>query len=281
MFLIGQEYHRKSEIHEIYGGQRQGGISTPSKSKNIFIFTSDNGKQYGYKDEYQKDGLFWYTGEGQIGDMEIKGGNKAIFNHMREGKTLHLFEYTKKAYVRYIGITEYVDSHLENRPDNNGNFRKAIIFHLFVNPLTVETKSTNNQDPLSYAPPTLKDLTTKSIDELRAAALIPTPHDGNSKLKSSISYYRSLAIKRYVMSRSLGTCESCHSKAPFFTSKGPYLECHHVNRIADGGPDIPENVIALCPNCHKKAHYSKDKIPFNQSLKSRALELESHWFNKV
>ena len=33
MFVPGQIYHRQREIHDVYGGQRQGGISTPSGHK--------------------------------------------------------------------------------------------------------------------------------------------------------------------------------------------------------------------------------------------------------
>ena len=35
----------------------------------------------------------------------------------------------------------------------------------------------------------------------------------------------------------------------------PYLEVHHKIRLSDGGEDTIDNVVALCPNCHRKAHY--------------------------
>ncbi len=37
----------------------------------------------------------------------------------------------------------------------------------------------------------------------------------------------------------------------------PYLECHHVIFLADGGPDAIYNTVALCPNCHRKMHIVK------------------------
>jgi 5-methylcytosine-specific restriction protein A len=30
---------------------------------------------------------------------------------------------------------------------------------------------------------------------------------------------------------------------------------HHRVRLADGGDDTTDNAVALCPNCHRKAHY--------------------------
>ncbi|MBI1930628.1 HNH endonuclease [Candidatus Poribacteria bacterium] len=32
------------------------------------------------------------------------------------------------------------------------------------------------------------------------------------------------------------------------------LDIHHLVPVADGGPDDPENLLALCPNCHALHH---------------------------
>lgn len=42
------------------------------------LITGDSGKQHGYTDEWTDDGLFAYTGEGQLGDMTLTTGNRAI-----------------------------------------------------------------------------------------------------------------------------------------------------------------------------------------------------------
>lgn len=59
------------------------------------------------------------------------------------------------------------------------------------------------------------------------------------------------------LSRAKGTCEACNQPAPFQRAHSgtPYLEVHHKIRLADGGDDTVENTIAVCPNCHRKAHY--------------------------
>ena len=80
MFEIGKEYKRNDQIHGVYGGQGQGGVSTPKNHPMVSVFISDAGEQHGYKDEYRDDGIFWYTGEGQIGDMKMGSGNKAILH---------------------------------------------------------------------------------------------------------------------------------------------------------------------------------------------------------
>ncbi|NAX47904.1 hypothetical protein CAG70_13025 [Photobacterium halotolerans] len=37
MFEVGKKYHRQSEVHGVYKGQAQGGISTPLGLDAIFI----------------------------------------------------------------------------------------------------------------------------------------------------------------------------------------------------------------------------------------------------
>lgn len=64
----------------------------------------------------------------------------------------------------------------------------------------------------------------------------------------------------YILNNANGSCELCDSDAPFLKDDGyPYLEVHHVVRLADGGPDIVSNAVAICPNCHRALHYSADR----------------------
>ena len=128
-FVVGQEYVRR-ELHGEYGGQRQGGISTPSDHPVVFIFTGPTGEQYGYSDDFQPDGSFWYTGEGQQGDMELTRGNRAIAEHLEAGETLHLFENTGNGRVRYKGEFRYENSCWDEAPDIDGNQRSVIIFKI-------------------------------------------------------------------------------------------------------------------------------------------------------
>jgi 5-methylcytosine-specific restriction protein A len=57
------------------------------------------------------------------------------------------------------------------------------------------------------------------------------------------------------------------------------LEPHHIRRVADGGPDHPEWVIGVCPNCHRRAHYAEDKVEFNETLRQIVLEREQNFDN--
>ena len=169
-FTVGQTYRRIQDIHERFGGgQRQGGISTPSGHPYVFLFTGEGGAAFGYQDEFRSDGTFWYTGKGQSGDMEMVRGNEAIRSHMNLGKALLLFEYVSKGSVRFIGEATYLGHHVEQRPDKDGNQRNAIIFELEVesNPAALKVALTA---PTAVSERNLR-LWSRPLKEVRALAM--------------------------------------------------------------------------------------------------------------
>jgi len=125
--IKGTEYKRK-ELHDYYGGQRQGGISTPIDHRIIFIFQNKRGEDYGYEDGWNEDNHFLYTGEGQIGDMEFKKGNKALRDHSFNEKKVFLFKETKKTFVRFVAEISFIEYEFIQIPDINKNNRRAIQF---------------------------------------------------------------------------------------------------------------------------------------------------------
>ncbi len=115
------------------------------------------------------------------------------------------------------------------------------------------------------------DLATANLEELRKEALLSARPTAARKRRSVSYFSRSQRIHAFVVARADGCCEACNTTAPFLKPDGsPYLEPHHTDRLADDGPDHPATVIALCPNCHRRAHSSADKFRFNRGLKLKA-----------
>jgi predicted HNH restriction endonuclease len=84
---------------------------------------------------------------------------------------------------------------------------------------------------------------------------------------TTTSYSRDDKVKAWVLNRANGICEACNTPAPFVNiDDSPFLEVHHVRHLADGGSDTTSNAVALCPNCHRRLHYSKDKHEYLDSL---------------
>jgi 5-methylcytosine-specific restriction enzyme A len=268
-FIIGQVYRRR-ELHDTYGGQGQGGISTPVRFPLIFLFTGESGHQYGYTDGYQPDGTFWYTGEGQRGDMQLKAGNLAIFKHQRNGKELHLFATAERSMVRYLGSAMYLGHHSESAPDRDGAPRRTIVFELAIDggaegkPLKIVSQ--RGEDNQFWSEP---------LNILRQRALQAPIFGSTPAERRTIVYQRSTAVRVYALRRAGGICEGCNQPAPFKRPDGrAYLEPHHIRRLADAGPDHPRWVAALCPNCHRRVHYGADGTTFNELLASRIAALE-------
>jgi hypothetical protein len=123
---------KRVDLHDQYGGRRQGGISPSKQSANVFVFTDQaRGVLHGYLyDGWHRDGLFHYTGEGQFGDQRMVQGNRAIRDHEDEGRELHVFD-SSKGTATYMGRFEYVSHYTADAPETgDGPMRSVIVFRL-------------------------------------------------------------------------------------------------------------------------------------------------------
>lgn len=104
--LEGQKVVRK-QLHNTYGGVRQGGISPSSKTRNIFLFSDDASNQaHGYEtDHWVSSDTFLYCGEGQSGDQSVSRYNWSVANHRLHLKSLRLFEGSRDE-VKFVGSFE-------------------------------------------------------------------------------------------------------------------------------------------------------------------------------
>jgi HNH endonuclease len=95
---------------------------------------------------------------------------------------------------------------------------------------------------------------------LRAAPVLP------DKVTMTVTtFIRNPDVIAEVLERANGKCEFCKTPAPFLRAKdrSPYLEVHHKRQLAHGGEDSIENAIALCPNCHREAHFGKATVAYD------------------
>jgi 5-methylcytosine-specific restriction protein A len=77
-----------------------------------------------------------------------------------------------------------------------------------------------------------------------------------ARIKSSaLAFQRDPAVRAYVIRRAQGRCEHCGMEGFLMMDGKRYLEAHHIISLADQGPDTVQNVIALCPEHHREAHY--------------------------
>ena len=259
MFVPGQIIRRR-ELHSMYGGQEQGGISTPAKYPFIMLFTAPSGISHGYDDGWTEGGIFLYSGEGQLGDMSFVRGNRALRDHLQDGKDVYLFEQVDPGLVQYVGQMIVTGHHERKGADTAGNQRHAIVFEL----IPVEDSAHSTADSADLEDPSLNALSER---DLRLIAETPPTPESTPDERQQVSHRRSKALREFVLRRADGKCEGCGSRAPFVTDRGmPYLEMHYLRRQSDVGPESPSWVAALCPNCHRRAHKGNDATAYNQHI---------------
>lgn len=68
-------------------------------------------------------------------------------------------------------------------------------------------------------------------------------------------------VQRIVLERDNHTCQRCGCDVERGHRKSDRsAELHHLIPKAAGGPDVPENLVTLCFNCHKQAHQKMKRI---------------------
>lgn len=248
------------KLMEIFHCSNTGGMRR-SKTTGTLVIVSDSTKGL-YRDEW-KAGILYYTGMGKVGDQVLKGNqNRTLYESNTNGVEVHLFEVLKKTQYTYRGIyvlaeTPYQDQQI----DDNGEMRKVWIF-----PIKPEKEEDNKEEEFQE-----KDLVTFSDNELVYKA--QRYYVSNEPKKSNVMVYRrNPYLKMLVKKIANGVCQLCGKNAPFIDRNGiPYLEEHHIQQLANGGKDEIVNVVAICPNCHRRVHVLEDAEDI-LVLKSAALQ---------
>jgi 5-methylcytosine-specific restriction endonuclease McrA len=86
------------------------------------------------------------------------------------------------------------------------------------------------------------------------------------RTRSENGYTRNAKVRATVLKFAAGRCECCREIGLLTESGEHYLETHHVVGVGERGPDAEANIVALCPLCHRKAHFSADKIGIEMRL---------------
>lgn len=278
MFDVGASYQRSDLLAFIGSKQQQSGILWGDSERGFIIVTSGgkHAARAGYADLRHPDGSWDYHGQGTTGDQDpsrfsnrlLIEGNRTVLlfttgertsKAIRESGT-HAKNYVFEGHFGVSGWDEYIPV-TGARKDNS-----LIRFRL------VPCMDESDDKYQSTVSPEVISLTVEEL-RLRIDDLLirPLPY-----LESTIKYRaRTALVRRYVQLRARGKCELCERVSPFLTNLGQaYLETHHIFRLADDGPDHPRNMIALCPNCHREAHYGENARAVNSRCQQIATKIE-------
>lgn len=242
------------ELMKEFSVANSGGMRRSLKN-NVLVIISDHTKGL-YDDKYYGNELH-YTGMGMKGDQELyKQQNKTLAESNSNGIEVHLFEVFKAKEYIYRGMVKLCkEPYQEIQLDKNNNERTVWIFPLII--IDSEDIIDSSVYDICYENKRNKKMSRKNLERLvKEKNNVKTSY----RTIKTTTYIRDPYIAEYAKLRADGFCQLCEEKAPFYTKNNkPYLEAHHLKWLSKGGTDTIDNVVALCPNCHRKMHELNDK----------------------
>ncbi len=229
------------------GGMRR------SLTTNSLVLVSDPTKSI-YEDRWIDD-VFHYTGMGLRGDQRIDANqNKTVAESPESDVSLFLFEVFDRGNYIYQGQVELAsEPYKETQPDIDHNLRYVWVFPLKLQ-AGVAYKPTPDKLIQSKQEKKQREASRLSYSELERRAKYSRKGVGRRQVISK-TYERNVYVAELAKRIANGKCQLCGNDAPFKDRKGvPYLEEHHLTWLSEGGEDVIENTVALCPNCHRKMH---------------------------
>lgn len=277
-FSLGQEYRRAALLEFLGSGQEMPGVLWGPREPGCVICTSGgrHGKKAGYSDGQQPDGSWVYVGQGRTGDQRLENSANAklsardrsvLLFTTREPNAKERAQHGHAKFYVFRGAFNVTGFEFFSPDEGSRKGDRLIRFFLFPADDGYAESPGPGLVEVGGAQPSLASLQARLLGDASAAK--PT--------RISLTEYRarSAAVHRYALARADGICECCDAAAPFESDAGiPYLEVHHLRRLADDGPDVPGNVAAVCPNCHRALHLSTKRAMLASTLQAKIRERE-------
>lgn len=100
------------------------------------------------------------------------------------------------------------------------------------------------------------------LDDVPEGALVP-----EQLRMECLAYKRNRMVRDYVVHRAKGRCEYCGEQGFLMANGNRYIEAHHILGLGANGPDTVANVIGLCPEHHREAHFGEKALDLNKAFK--------------
>ena len=111
------------------------------------------------------------------------------------------------------------------------------------------------------------DIKQLAINDLDQEDIV---NDVPNKASTVVAFYqRDPKVRKKILQMADGKCEYCGVEGFLKPDSNRYLETHHIIALSNEGKDKITNVIALCPEHHKEAHFGVN----SEKLEIRFLEI--------
>jgi len=102
---------------------------------------------------------------------------------------------------------------------------------------------------------------------------VPSEPAGSEEVRrceqAGLVYVRDPQVRSAALLRAAGCCEYCDVPGFARPDGAIYLETHHIVPLHEGGPDTVTNVICLCPNHHREAHFGATAARLREAFQKR------------
>ncbi|MFJ9771750.1 HNH endonuclease [Kitasatospora sp. NPDC101157] len=289
--LVGEKFDKREAIWHSYGGERMAGIGSLGDGI-LSTFSKDKGP---YDDGRLVDSdWIAYVGDGLKGDQRLVDGNKALAEHQTAQRPLRYWHKPLEGDFTFETWAVVVQRRLRWGQGTDKKWRREFLWILAPVPSPLrETWPHDVEEALASDTGELYDETTEyqpgDIDStarrtpesdaeayrrLSGAAESHNARRKEGKRSTKVDrHVRSTSARAAVIRRSGGRCENprCAGHPTELTMAGePILQVDHVHDLSKGGPDIPSNMIALCPNCHALKTYGQHQEKLRRELKRTA-----------
>lgn len=164
--------------------------------------------------------------------------------------------------VASLKVDNYTNISWERKDWLNGKFRLSEIY----SPIK-RIELTSEEYELTFE----NEIENSQLDskEKRKERLEKANKNAQETYTTTKIYIRNSDVVAEVLDRANGFCEYCENEAPFKKDSDGlgFLEVHHIISLSENGLDTVENCMALCPNCHRHAHYGKKTFELNRMNK--------------
>ncbi|MFC9180173.1 HNH endonuclease [Streptomyces globisporus] len=292
--LLGETFKDRDALWRVYGGQKMAEIGCLADGI-LSAFSEDKGP---YADGRIPD-TNWIAcvGGGLSGDQKLTDGNELMAEHQVTGQPLRYWHKPFQGRFSFETWAVIVQRRLRWGVGEDKLPRREFLWVLA--PVPSPERKTWSADVLEALDADTGELHDDSGDYrpsdlgLEASGIEESDEDAYRRLAQKAEanaerrgqmkkptladkYVRDPSARAAVIKRCRGRCESpqCAGHPTELTTAGqPILQVDHVKDLAKKGPDVPWNMIALCPNCHALKTYGENGEKLRRLLSATARRL--------
>lgn len=272
---VGEMFVNRIDIWEKFGGQRYKGIWKFPGEEIVNVYSGEDSPYPDFID--LETGLIEYRGQGLSGNQKLSDGNRYLEDARLNKSAVRFWHQPSKSPITFKTWAIVSDRTTIFENDFEDNSAERILWFL------VPVGSPDENDwpseivkadvlSLPISEPAVLRNPEKLLEKykLLSEVLLQQASESTVLTSSRRIYKRRKDARDLVLARSREICEntSC-SGMPTDTDKHgrSLLEVDHIKPLGEGGPDIPSNMIALCPNCHVAKTRGKNSMQLVKELK--------------